>query len=176
LSAKAEAFALRIYRGVITMTNYSVTFPNQHTIDLPAKTIAEINQAKAKYTVPLWQFRAEKVLKLGGHQWIYPGDVATAHEIFALHPTGMVATAWKLFNRGWLAATEAYWVDTVTYPQHPRHFGQQVMPLVDEDQDSQQIGWVRLNQSTLMDQNFAVFVQFTILDLFAPRVLPQEYL
>lgn len=158
------------------MTTYRVTFPNQQTIDLPASTIAAIEQATAKYPTPLWLYRAERTLKLGGHQWIYPTNVATAHELFAQHPTGLIATGWKLFNRGWLAAAEAYWLDSATYPNHPRQFGRDVIPLVDEDQASQQIGWVRINQSTTADHNFAVFVQFTLLDLFTPRALPAEYL
>lgn len=158
------------------MTTYRVTFPNQQTLDLPASTIAAIEQAKAKYPTPLWTYRAERTLKLGGHQWIYPTRVATAYELFAQHPTGIIATGWKLFNRGWLAAAEAYWIDTTTYPNHPRHLGRDVIPLVDEDQDSQQIGWVRINQYTTADHTFAVFVQFTLLDLFAPRALPAEYL
>lgn len=157
------------------MIDYRVTFPNQQTICLPAPTIAAIEQAKAKYAAPLWHYRAERTLKLGGHQWIYPGSVATARELFALHPSGVMATAWKLFNRGWLAAAEAYFVDSVTYPHHPRHFGRDVIPLVDEDRGSQQIGWVRINQYTATDSNFAVFVQFTLLDLFEPRALPTEY-
>ncbi len=157
------------------MTSDRVTFPNQYTLLLPAQTVAAIQEAKAKYATPLWQFRGERVLKLGGHQWIYPCDVATAHTLFALHPTGIIVTAWKLFNRGWLAAAEAYFIDSATYPNHPRHWGQQVIPFVDEDRDSQQIGWVRINQYTTMDSNFAVFVQFTLLDLFEPRPLPSEY-
>ncbi len=157
------------------MTNDQVTFPNQYTIILPAKTMAAIKQSSAKYATPLWQFRPEKVLKLGEHQWIYPSDVATAQVLFATYPMGLIGTAWKLFNRGWLAAAEAYFVDTETYPNHPRHFGTNVIPLVDEDNASQQVGWVRINQATLMDANFAVFVQFTLLDLFEPRPLPAEY-
>jgi len=157
------------------MTSYQVTFPNQHTIELPANTVAAIEQAKAKYTAPLWLFREERVLKLGRHQWIYPGSVAAAHELFLLYPTGMIATAWKLFNRGWLAGAEAYFVDTQRYPNHPRRLGRDVIPLVDEDQDGQQIGWVRINQYTPMDRNYAVFVQFTLLDFFTPRNLPAEY-
>ncbi len=157
------------------MTDYQVTFPNQHTIQLPAATCAAIEHAKAKYTEPLWAFREERVLKLGEHQWIYPGDVAAARALFALHPNGILATAWKLFNRGWLGCAEAYFMDTQRYPNHPRHFGRDVIPLVDEDHDSQQIGWVRINQYTTMDHNFAVFVQFTLLDLFDPRPLPVEY-
>jgi len=157
------------------MTSQQVTFPNQQTIDLPAKTIVAIEQAKAKYATPLWQYRDERVLKLGAHQWIYPSDVATARAIFALHPMGIIGVAWKLFNRGWLAAAEAYFVDTESYPNQPRHLGQNVIPLVDEDNDSQQIGWVRIHQYTSMDSNFAVFVQFTLLDLFEPRSLPAEY-
>lgn len=157
------------------MTSHRVTFPNQQILELPGYTLDAIQQAKAKYTTPLWQYRPERVLKLGAHQWIYPRDIATAQTLFALHPTGIVVTAWKLFNRGWLAAAEAYFVDTATYPNHPRHLGQQVIPLVDEDQDSQQIGWALINHYTAMDENFAVFVQFTLLDLFAPRPLPSEY-
>jgi len=157
------------------MTIYPVTFPNQHTIQLPAKTGTAIEDAKARYAEPLWLFREERVLKLGGHQWIYPGTVVAARALFALHPTGIIATAWKLFNRGWLAGAEAYFVDTQRYPNHPRHFGKDVIPLVDEDHDSHQIGWVRINQTTRMDHNFAIFVQFTLLDLFDPRILPAEY-
>jgi hypothetical protein len=159
----------------MTMISYPVTLPNHHTIQLPAKTIAAIEHAKAKYAEPLWQFREERVLKLGAHQWIFPGDVVTARALFALHPTGIIATAWKLFNRGWLAYADAYFVDTQRYPNHPRHLGKDVIPLVDEDNQSQQIGWVRINQSTTMDHNFAVFVQFTLLDLFEHRPLPTEY-
>jgi hypothetical protein len=158
------------------MSTHSVTFPNQQTIVVPAQTMAAIQQANAKYTTPLWHYRAERTLKLGGHQWIYPSTVVMARELVALHPMGIIATAWKLFNRGWLAAAEAYFIDSVTYPNHPRHFGREVIPLVDEDQDSQQIGWVRINHYTAMDSNFAVFVQFTLLDLFEPRPLPPEYL
>lgn len=158
------------------MTTQSVTFPNQQTMRLPEQTIAAIEQAKAKYPTPLWHYRAERTLKLGGHQWIYPNSPATARELFARHPTGIMATAWKLFNRGWQAAAEAYFVDSATYPNHPRHFGRDVIPLVDEDQESQQIGWVRIYQYTAADHNFAVFVQFTLLDLFTPRALPIEYL
>jgi hypothetical protein len=154
---------------------YQVTFSNHHTIQLPAETSAAIERAKAKYAEPLWLFREERVLKLGGHQWIYPGNVAAARELVALHPAGIIATAWKLFNRGWLAAAEAYFVDTQRYPNHPRHLGIGVIPLVDEDRDSQQIGWVRINQYTTMDDNYAIFVQFTLLDLFEPRILPAEY-
>lgn len=157
------------------MTNYTVIFPNQQTLVLPDHTVAAIQQAQAKYPTPLWHYRAERTLKLGGHQWIYPTSVAAAGELFTHHPTGIIATGWKLFNRGWLAAAEAYFVDSATYPNHPRHFGHAVIPLVDEDQDSQQIGWVRINQYTTADSHFAVFVQFTLLDLFAPRPLPAEY-
>ena len=157
------------------MTSDRVTFPNQQTIVLPATTIAAIEQAKAKYTTPLWQYRPERVLKLGAHQWIYPSDVAGAHALFVQHPTGIIATAWKLFNRGWLTWAEAYFVDSETYPNHPRHLGHNVIPLVDEDDDGQQIGWVRINQSTPIDSNFTVFVQFTLLDMFEPRHLPVEY-
>lgn len=157
------------------MANYRVTFPNQHTVELPAATSAAIERAKAKYTVPLWLFRAERVLKLGEHQWIYPGGSAAAQGLFAQHPTGIVATAWKLFNRSWQDAAEAYRLDTQRYPNHPRHFGQDVIPLVDEDRHSQQIGWVRIDRYTQADKNFAVFVQFTLLDMFDPRPLPAEY-
>jgi hypothetical protein len=157
------------------MAIYRVTFPNQHTVELPAATAAAIERAKAKYAEPLWLFRAERVLKLGEHQWIYPGGSAAAQELFARYPTGIVATVWKLFNRSWQAAAEAYLLDTQRYPHYPRHFGRDVVPLVNEDRDSQQIGWVRINQYTQMDESFAVFVQFTLLDLFTPRALPPEY-
>lgn len=152
-----------------------IIFPNQQTLVLPERTVVAIAQSAAKYSAPLWHYRAERTLKLGGHQWIYPADVATARMLLAQHPTGIIATAWKLFNRGWLAAAEAYFVDAVTYPHHPRHLGRNVIPLVDEDQDSQQIGWVRINQYTTADHTYAVFVQFTLLEMFAPRALPAEY-
>ena len=162
------------------MTIYQVTLPNQQVVIIPAKTMAAIEQAKAKYAAPLWQFRAERVLKLGGHQWIYPSNIATARTLGATHPLGIICLAWKLFNRGWLAFAEAYFVDTTTYPNHPRHLGQWVIPLVNEDidsaQGSQQIGWVRIEQYTPMDNRFAVFVQFILLELFEPRLLPVEYM
>lgn len=157
------------------MTVYQVTFPNQQTLVLPPTTVAAIAQSKAKYATPLWQYRAERVLKLGAHQWIYPQDVATAQAVLASHPQGIVGFAWKLFNRGWLAAAEAYFVDGATYPNHPRHLGQHVIPLVDEDNASQQIGWVRIHQYTSADSNYAVFVEFLLLELFDPRPLPAEY-
>ena len=155
--------------------DYLVTFPNRHTLHLPAATAAAIAHAHAKYPEPLWLFRAERVLKLGAHQWIFPAGPDAAHALFAQHPTGLVVTAWKLFNRSWTAAAEAYWLDTARYPAHPRHLGQGVVPLVDEDADNQQIGWARIEQMTTADPNDAIFVQFTLLDLFAPRPLPAEY-
>ncbi len=157
------------------MAIYEVIFPNQHALELPTETLAAIARAKARYAEPLWLFRDERVLKLGEHQWIYPHGAAAAQGLFVQHPMGIIATAWKLFNRSWLAAAEAYRLDTLRYPHHPRHFGRDVVPLVDEDRDSQQIGWVRINQYTQMDDNFAVFVQFTLLDMFEPRPLPPEY-
>lgn len=157
------------------MQPYPVTFPNGQTITLPPATVAAIAQSSAKYATPLWYYRAERVLKLGTHQWIYPVDLATLQAVFALHPQGILCTAWKLFNRSWLAAAEAYWFDPVTYPNHPRHLGRNVIPLVDEDNGSAQIGWVRIEQTTVADQHYAVFIQFTLLDLFAPQVLPVEY-
>ena len=155
--------------------SYPVVFPNQQTILLPPETIAAILSSTAKYDKPLWHYRAEKVLKLGGHQWIFPSSSAGAAELCAAHPSGIIATAWKLFNRGWLSAAEEYFVDSQRYPNHPRHFGQNVIPLVDEDNGSQQIGWVRINQYTQADENYAVFVQFTLLEMFAARTLPSEY-
>ncbi len=152
-----------------------VRFPNGYTFTLPPATTAAIAQSSAKYQAPLWHYRAERVLKLGAHQWIYPVDLATAQTVFTLHPQGILCTAWKLFNRGWLAAAEAYYLDRVTYPDHPRHLGRQVVPLVDEDNGSAQIGWARIEQSTVADQHYAVFVQFTLLDLFAPQPLPVAY-
>src|SRR4051794_9394368 len=134
------------------MKIYRVTFPNQHTIQLPPETSAAIEQARDKYAEPLWLFREERVLKLGEHQWIHPGSVAAARSLFALHPAGIISTAWKLFNRGWLSGAEAYFLDTQRYPNHPRHFGIGTIPLVDEDCGSQQIGWVRINQYTTMDE------------------------
>lgn len=155
--------------------SYQVTFPNQQTIILPPETIQAILASSTKYDKPLWQYRAEKVLKLGGHQWISPLNVVSATSLCATHPTGIIATAWKLFNRGWLSAAEEYFVDTARYPTHPRHFGKNVIPLVDEDNDSKQIGWVRINQYTQADKHYAVFVQFTLLEMFEARVLPSEY-
>ena len=155
--------------------SYQVTFPNQQQIILPSTTVDAILKSKAKYDKPLWQYRAERVLKLGNHQWIFPASVAEASTLFATYPSGIVATAWKLFNRGWLSAAEEYFVDNARYPNHPRHLGQGVIPLVDEDNNSQQIGWVRINHYTQADENYAVFVQFTLLEMFAACSLPAEY-
>lgn len=157
------------------MPSYRVTFPNEQTIELPDRARAAIAESKAKYIIPQWLHREEEVLKLSGRQWIFPESVATARELVALYPHGIIATAWKLFNRGWVGAAEKYTVDTRFFPDHPRHFGSGVVPLVDEDHQSKQIGWVRINQQTRMDDNFAIFVQFTILDLFDPRDLPEGY-
>ncbi len=157
------------------MTGRLVTFPNQETIELPERSCAAIAEAKARYAAPLWELREERVLKLGAHQWITPADVATAQARFAHEPAGIVATGWKLFPRDWAAAAHAYFHDAVRYPTHPRHLGRDVIPLVDEDRASQQIGWVRIAQVTAMDDNFAVFIQFALLDLFDPRPLPAEY-
>lgn len=155
---------------------YQVTFPNQQIITLPPETAAAIAASKAKYAEPLWHFRAERVLKLGRHQWIFPGDLAAAYALYGAHPGGIIATAWKLFNRSWRGAAEEYFCDHTRYPKHPRHLGENVVPLVDEDNDAQQIGWVRINQVTQADENYAVFVQFTLLELFAARTLPTAYL
>lgn len=71
--------------------------PQGQLITLPAATAAAIARSSAKYAAPLWHYRAERVLKLGAHQWIYPVDIATAHTVFALHPMGIVCLAWKLY-------------------------------------------------------------------------------
>ena len=158
------------------MAGYTVMFPNRQTIELPARTEAAIAQARARYAEPLWLFRAERVLKLSDRQWIHPESAGAAQRLFATHPHGLIAFAWKLFGRGWAGSAEAYAGDAVRYPQHPRHLGLGVIPLVDEDRDDQQIGWVRILQVTPeMDHNYAIFVQFAVLDLFAPRPLPAEY-
>ncbi|MEZ4728697.1 MAG: hypothetical protein R3E79_16305 [Caldilineaceae bacterium] len=62
------------------MIENRVTFPNQQTMNLPAQTAA-IQAAKANYATPLWQYRAERTLELGSHQWIYPHSVATARVV-----------------------------------------------------------------------------------------------
>jgi len=155
--------------------SYSITFPNQQTLLLPSKTVDAILASSAKYSAPLWHFRAERVLKLGGHQWIFPANLAAAYSLCAAHPAGIIATAWKLFNRGWLGAGEEYFSDSRRYPNHPRHWGRTVIPLVDEDNDSRQIGWVRIEQQTEADEDFAVFVQFALLEMFEARALPGEY-
>lgn len=155
--------------------NDPITFPDQQRVQIPATTVAAIRASSAKYSAPLWDFRAERVLKLGSHQWIYPSSLATAYSLWAAQPAGIIATAWKLFNRGWLGAAEEYFYDHQRYPNHPRHLGQNVIPLVDEDNDSQQVGWVRVNQQTKADENFAVFVQFALLEMFEARAVPEEY-
>jgi hypothetical protein len=155
--------------------SYQITFPNQQTVQIPAETAAAILASSAKYDTPLWHFRAERLLKLGGHQWIFPSDLATAYSLWAAHPTGIIATAWKLFNRGWLEAAAEYFHDSQRYPNHPRRLGRNVIPLVDEDDDSRQIGWVRVVQQAVADENYAVFVQFVLLELFEARALPAEY-
>lgn len=156
------------------MGPYQVVFPNQHSFQLPAATVAAIEQAKAKYSEPLWWYREERVLKVGAHQWVTPAGPAAAQALCAQHP-GILAVFWKLFNRSWLAAAESYWLDTHRYPAHPRHLGEGVLPLVDEDRGMQQIGWVRILQQTTMDAHYAVFVQCVLLDCFEPRPLPAAY-
>jgi len=155
--------------------SYHITFPNQQTIRIPPTTVDAILASSAKYDAPLWRYRAERVLKLGDHQWIFPSNLATAYTLFAAHPAGIVATAWKLFNRGWLGAGEEYFSDSLRYPNQPRGLGQNVIPLVDEDNNSQQIGWVRIVQQTEADEHYAVFAQFTLLEMFEARALPGEY-
>ena len=161
------------------MQERTIVFPNGQQIELPQATIAAITQSSANYQAPLWQFRAEKVLKLGAHQWIYPADLVTVQQLYAMHTGGILCTAWKLFNRVWGGAAEAYYLDTATYPDHPRHLGRHVVPLVDEDDDTYpntQIGWVRIEQATAINQQFTMFVQFTLLALITPRALPSVYL
>jgi hypothetical protein len=156
------------------MVPYRVVFPNQHSFQLPAATVAAIEQAKANYSEPLWWYREERLLKVGAHQWVTPAGPAAAQALCAQHP-GILALFWKLFNRSWLAAAESYWLDRERYPAHPRHLGEGVLPLVDEDRGLQQIGWVRILQQTTMDANYAVFVQCVLLDCFEPRPLPAAY-
>ncbi len=153
----------------------SIIFPDQTTMPLPPATVAAIRAASAHYATPLWSNRAERVLKLGGHQWISPPSPTVATLLWAAQPSGLVATAWKLFNRDWRTAAADYFSDSLRYPYHPRHWGQPVIPLVDEDNAGQQIGWVAINQQTQADENYALFVQFTLLEMFAPRALPAEY-
>ena len=169
------------------MSPSQITFPNHQTITLPSTTVVAIAQSSANYSAPLWSQRAERVLKLGAHQWIDPLDPAAAQLRLTAQPSGILCTGWKLFTRSWQAAAEAYFRERETYPDHPRHLGEGVIPLVDEDvtipnvqgmageQSVAQIGWVRIEQTTSMDQHFAIFVQFTLLDLFVARPLPNEY-
>lgn len=152
-----------------------VILPNQQVILLPPETVDAIRASKANYAQPLWQYRAERVLKLGDHQWISPPDLETAGSLWTAHPAGILATAWKLFNRGWQGAAQEYFCDSVRYPNHPRHLGQNVIPLLDEDNGSQQVGWVRVLQHTQADETYAVFIQFALLEMFEARALPAEY-
>jgi len=154
---------------------YPIRFPNQQIVEMPVETVAAISASSAQYSAPLWCYRAERVLKLGGHQWISPSSPAAAYSLWAAHRAGIIATAWKLFNRGWLGAGEEYFYDSLRYPNHPRHLGENVIPLVGEDNGTQQIGWVRVLQQTAADEYYAVFVQFALLEMFAPRALPGEY-
>ena len=157
------------------MSSYQVTFPDGDILLLPVRSVEAIRQAKAKYAEPLWLRREERVLKLGSHQWIEPEGVTAARTQWVQQPEGLTATAWKLFNRNWQVSADTYFADAAQYPHHPRHLGKNVVPLVDEDDDGRQIGWVRILQTTDADDQFAVFVQFAILDLFDPRPLPAEY-
>lgn len=159
-----------------------VVFSNGAVVELPERTVAAIAEAAAKYAAPLWSLREEGTLKLAGRQWIDPPGVAAARAAWAELAPGpagespaLAATAWKLFNRDWRRAAEAYFVDAARYPDHPRHLGPGVVPLVDEDDEERQIGWARLVQWTEAGENYAVFVQFEVLDLFAPRPLGAEY-
>ncbi len=169
------------------MTTSPIIFPNQQSITLPSTTVAAIAQSSANYSAPLWPQRAERVLKLGAHQWIDPSTPAAARLCLDAQPSGIVCTAWKLFTRSWQAAAEAYFEERERYPDHPRERGAEVIPLVDEDvklakgteaageQSLAQIGWVRIEQTTPINEQFAIFVQFTLLDLFDARPLPDEY-
>lgn len=159
------------------MIEKTVTLSTGRIVLLPDETSAAIAQSAAKYSEPLWDYRPEKVLKLGGHQWIFPESSAAAQTAFTAHPYGISGLAWKLFNRGYLAHADAYYLDGVTYPNHPHEYGRNVIPLVDEDEDadSQQVGWVRIDSVSAADAQYAVFIQFTIVEMFAPRPLPAEY-
>ena len=126
----------------------TISFDNGYIISIPVKTAEAIAKSVAQYQTPLWEYRAEKVLKLGHHQWISPFDFDGLKEALQANPYGIKANAWKLFTRGWLAHAPDYYHNTVAYPNHPRHYGQNVIPLVDEDTDNQQIGWIRTDQYT----------------------------
>lgn len=152
-----------------------IQFPNGEWLRLPLATQSAIASAQAKYTQPLWLFRAEGVLKLGRHQWIYPANPFEAQTAFAAYPHGILCTAWKLFNRSWTGSAENYYLDTANYPNHPRQWGRWVIPLVDEDADGQQIGWAQWVQQTETSEDHAIYVQFLLRDLFAPIPLPAQY-
>ncbi len=100
------------------------------------------------------------------------GTLAAAYLLLAQHPTGVVATARKLFNRDWMRAADSYIEASTRFTNHPRLWGRNVVTLLDEGNSSQQIGWVCINQQTQSDKNHAVFLQFTLLEMFAPRVPP----
>jgi len=153
----------------------TIIFDNGYQVAIPDATAEAIAKSTSKYETPLWAYRAEKVLKLGHHQWVVPFDFDQLKSALDANPAGIKAIAWKLFTRGWLAHAPEYFHDTVNYPNHPRHYGANIIPLVDEDADSQQIGWARIDQYTSADENFVVYVEFTIVELFDPITLPQEY-
>ncbi len=157
------------------MSAYSVTLASGRKIVVPDETEQAILKSAAKYSVPLWDYRIEKVLKLSQNQWIFPDSVLKARERLAINEYGISCLAWKLFNRGYEQHAELYANHPQTYPDHPRHFGYQVVPLVDEDAAEQHIGWVRIDGCTNADRNHAVFIEFTLLDLFAPVPLPAVY-
>jgi len=169
------------------MSPTQIIFPNHQRITVPEASVAAIAESSANYTTPLWSNRAERVLKLGAHQWIDPTDPTDAQQRFAVQQAALHCTAWKLFNRSWQEAADAYFREESSYPNHPRHLGEGVIPLVDEDlqlstgteatgqQVAAQIGWVRIEQVTEINAQFVIFIAFTLLDLFAARPLPQEY-
>ncbi|MEZ4621590.1 MAG: hypothetical protein R2867_39660 [Caldilineaceae bacterium] len=160
------------------MQTDTVSFPNGQLITLPAATVAAIAQARARYHEPLWQFRAERVLKLGAHQWIYPQELTTTYTIHTLHSGGFSA---RLGSYSIAAGPAPRRPISTIAPPSPiirdtwgvalYHWSMKIMIAI------RHTGWLGADRAGNGNgRDFAIFVQFTLLDLFPPQPLPPAYI
>ena len=105
------------------MPGAQVTFPNQYTIALPAQTIAAIEQAKAKYTAPLWQFRPERRPETRGASMDLSKRCSHGSYIIGHASDGHAWHSLETFQSWVVGGAEAYFVDTATYPTIPAILG-----------------------------------------------------
>ena len=157
------------------MITLNVTLPSGRTVVLPDETVLAIQKSAAKYPTALWDYRIEKVLKLSANQWVFPDNILKAQARWETHSYGISCLAWKLFNRGYSQFAQLYPQHPKLYPDYPSELGRNVIPLVDEDAAEQHVGWVRVDGTTHADSNYAVFIEFTLLQLFEGRPLLEAY-